>query len=305
MDKSGISAPAAAAEGSAERTTVRDRAKSAFARLFRHAPVLRRLLGPERHERPPDVPFDPAAYLALNPDVALAQCDPLKHYLRHGRNEGRSNGIVAHPRSGGGPLFVLQDGGAPFDAAKDSCVIVTHESSRTGCPINTLSMLGELNKTHNVLAVSLQRGTLDPLFRAQSSHFAAFDASVGRSADFIELRLSGILSEGDWRFAVVNSAVSAPVLPVLARHRIPSIVCVHEFAQYCPASYLESVFSHGALPVYSSRLCLKSTADALGIDVSGVPVLPQGKSAPPAFDASSDERRLRTMDRLARAKNRE
>lgn len=33
--------------------------------------------------------FDRDAYLAANPDVALAGCDPVEHYLAHGRREGR------------------------------------------------------------------------------------------------------------------------------------------------------------------------------------------------------------------------
>lgn len=33
--------------------------------------------------------FDPARYLALNPDVADAGVDPVGHYLEYGRREGR------------------------------------------------------------------------------------------------------------------------------------------------------------------------------------------------------------------------
>jgi hypothetical protein len=40
-----------------------------------------------RPTAPPD--FDPARYLQLNPDVAIAGVDPVEHYLEHGRREGR------------------------------------------------------------------------------------------------------------------------------------------------------------------------------------------------------------------------
>ncbi len=33
--------------------------------------------------------FDPAGYLKANPDVAAAGVDPVEHFLRHGRSEGR------------------------------------------------------------------------------------------------------------------------------------------------------------------------------------------------------------------------
>lgn len=33
--------------------------------------------------------FDPDFYLQVNPDVAAAGADPLGHWIRHGRKEGR------------------------------------------------------------------------------------------------------------------------------------------------------------------------------------------------------------------------
>ncbi|MCI0467351.1 MAG: hypothetical protein L0Y57_10160 [Beijerinckiaceae bacterium] len=40
----------------------------------------------------PDLPldFDPAAYLLANPDLLMARVDPYRHFLDHGRKEGRS-----------------------------------------------------------------------------------------------------------------------------------------------------------------------------------------------------------------------
>lgn len=59
----------------------------------RRPPAWRKWL--ERKPAPPvvdSVPddFDDAAYLRINPDVAAAQVDPREHYLKHGREEGRT-----------------------------------------------------------------------------------------------------------------------------------------------------------------------------------------------------------------------
>jgi hypothetical protein len=43
--------------------------------------------GDLRSDLPAD--FDPIAYLCLNPDVAMAEADPVLHYLEFGRSEGR------------------------------------------------------------------------------------------------------------------------------------------------------------------------------------------------------------------------
>ena len=84
-----------------------------------------------------------------------------------------------------------------------------------------------------------------------------------------------------YAFAIANSVCTWALLPVLSWHRIPSIVCIHEFAQYCNINELRAVFLYGTKVVYSSRICLKATADALGIDTCNVPVIAQGKSALP------------------------
>lgn len=42
--------------------------------------------------------FDSAYYLAANPDVAAAGINPVSHYLRHGRDEGRSPRPAASAR---------------------------------------------------------------------------------------------------------------------------------------------------------------------------------------------------------------
>jgi hypothetical protein len=39
---------------------------------------------------PAEEHFDPVAYLVANPDVAAAGADPWRHWLEHGRREGRS-----------------------------------------------------------------------------------------------------------------------------------------------------------------------------------------------------------------------
>ena len=44
---------------------------------------------PIRTSRHPSIAFDPAQYLAANPDVAAAGVNPLRHYLQFGYQEGR------------------------------------------------------------------------------------------------------------------------------------------------------------------------------------------------------------------------
>ena len=202
---------------------------------------------------------------------------------------------MAPSKFGGGRICDRQNGAIPFDDTKPNCIIVVHDSSRTGCPIHTWSMLCELNKAYNVLAISLKSGPLDGLFKAQSTEFVVFNGFVQQNSNFLHLSLLDLISGRNYLFAIVNGIYSWPILPVLSWHRIPSIVCVHEFAQYCSMDALRSVFQYGTQLVYSSRLCLQATANALGIDTSNIPVLPQGKSALPVDDTIEPTERERCV----------
>ncbi len=57
-----------------------------------------------REGRKPNPWFDPAYYLRAYPDVAKAGMDPLLHYIRHGRREGRN------PMAPGGQRRAVVDG---------------------------------------------------------------------------------------------------------------------------------------------------------------------------------------------------
>ena len=56
-------------------------------RYVHQRPYAVKLTNPEHGRLPSD--FDPAIYLALNPDVRAAGVNPRQHYLRHGMIEGR------------------------------------------------------------------------------------------------------------------------------------------------------------------------------------------------------------------------
>ena len=93
--------------------------------------------------------FDAAWYLEQYPDVAAAGIDPLRHYLDHGRYEGR---LGAAPRI---DFEVLEHG---YDPARETVVVVSHEASRTGAPLLALNILEDLRTRYNVVAILLGGG---------------------------------------------------------------------------------------------------------------------------------------------------
>ncbi|WP_374665738.1 hypothetical protein [Ramlibacter sp.] len=57
-----------------------------------------------REGKSPSAQFDVASYLALNPDVAAAGMEPLRHYLVHGQAEGRPLRAHTAPQADAAPL---------------------------------------------------------------------------------------------------------------------------------------------------------------------------------------------------------
>jgi len=98
--------------------------------------------------------FNAGLYLDLNPDVKNSGADPIKHYLKFGRFEGRHYSIS--------PLEI--EGQFNLRPERETILIVSHEASRTGAPILSLNLVGLLSKQYNILAVLLGGGPLTEAF---------------------------------------------------------------------------------------------------------------------------------------------
>lgn len=201
------------------------------------------------------------------------------------------------------PKYKLYNGAIQEDKAKPYCIIVSPISTRSGCPIHTLSMLRELNKKFNVLAVSLCEGELDELYKAESWRFLAFESVVRYDGDYQSKVLTKLIDDYQFKFAIVNSAFSGLVLKCLKEKRIPSVVCIHEFAQYCPPGSVKDCFQYGTKVVFSSKLCRDSVLKEVGLsEGEAYPILPQGKSSLPV--AQTEKISVREAELFSRLETR-
>ncbi len=228
--------------------------------------------------------FSAQGYLALYPDIVKAKINPYEHYQRHGKAEGRSNGLYAPLKYGGGPLSSVFEEGLAYDKSKKSCILVSHESSRTGSPINTWSMCRCLARKYNVLVISLTSGPLDDLFRLDSWKYVVFDSMVRFNADYLDFVLSEVLSSEPFEFAIVNSVVSSVILRVLTPKRIPTIACIHDAAPYCSLHALKDMCLYSSVTVFSSNFLRDGAAKKLGVETLDLPVINQGQSYVPVMN---------------------
>lgn len=225
--------------------------------------------------------YDWDFYLQQYPDVAAAGVDPLKHYLQFGRDEGR---IAVLPT-----LDFIGSPEADFDSARETVLVVSHEASRTGAPILSLNLVRILSKRYNVVALLLGGGALVEAFR-EAGAVVAGPCELRHHPIATKLILDKLFVRCHFKFALVNSIESRFVLSSLARHFIPSISLLHEFASYTrPRDAFRQALFWSTASVFSARLTLQSALDEYpDLDEEIAHILPQGRCELPF--ASLDEK---------------
>ena len=216
------------------------------------------------------VDFDPSFYLRANPDVAESGIDPAKHFLLHGRHEGRMAKA---------PSMVLNGSiETEFDPALENVLVVSHEASRTGVPILSLNLVRILKQRYNVVVLLLGEGPLVSSFRDEGAVVMG-PCNIRQNPFIADPMLGQLFSKCTFKFALVNSVESRAVLPSLAKHFIPSLSLLHEFAAYTRPSdaFHHALFWSGGT-VFSTKL---TRQNALGqhpdLFQSFTHVLPQGR----------------------------
>ncbi len=153
-------------------------------------------------------------------------------------------------------------------SSKDWILIVTHDTSRTGAPVLALNLVFGFSKKYNVATLSLGPGELKPNFIRASDAFYQNHGRDSNTQRFDE-RMSKIIKDHKFVFALVNSIESVWVTEALTKRAIPTVALVHEFSSY---SVLRDSIQNGLKSVsklvFSSSATLRSFKEAglLAID---------------------------------------
>lgn len=239
----------------------------------------------------PQADFDAEFYLLQYPDIASAGLDPHEHYVSHGRAEGRH---AVRPR------LVISPGGAPFDAKRETVLVVAHEASRTGAPVLSLNLVTALAERYNVVAMLLGDGPLLEEFRAGCSWLVGpmdLRGAPVRAAVIIEQLLALHQPE----FAVVNSIECRMVLEPLARRGVATLSLVHEFAAYTrPRIEFRNALHWADETVFSTPLTRESAyLEFPDLVEKAFTVIPQGRCKLPVAARDEDVRRREDSRLLA------
>lgn len=263
--------------------------------------------------------FSKEFYFISNPDVRSAGMDPWKHFVEFGAKEGRqifpfSNLVkfieqlckfTDEPTSKEDIILYLvseiyrieREEFKEFSSlirsvhfftkanierkcAKKFQLIVTHELSRTGCPINALNLAVGIQKKYPVIFLAMDGGEIQPEVEKLCNFFIKLPPPVKCNGLFIA-KLIGLIGHFiEIETGILNSLVSYRAGKACRDVKAHSLLFIHEFSYYLPKSYLNDFQSDTDLLVFSNET-IKKSFDATVKLSRPVLLINQGKSETP------------------------
>src|SRR4029077_20912034 len=174
-------------------------------------------------------------------------------------------------------IELFTEGLSRLGRKRETALLVTHESSRTGAPILALNLTRALRQKYNVIVVILREGALGYEFVAGS------DLAIGplnaeqRSPEFLTALFQEVSARMPIKFAIVNSIVSTVTLSALWENDIPIIHLIHEFSSYIrPRGQFRSSAFYSGGRIFPACIVRESARRELPKRTVPGRVLPQG-----------------------------
>lgn len=162
--------------------------------------------------------FSSRHYLNSYKDIDGSKVNPFWHYVFHGAQECRIT--LGKIREN------VQRGDLPYNPDRPTCLICTHEFSRSGAPAVALDIARDASKTHNVIVMGLRGGRIMDAFLDVSCSVAVVPSPI-KDWDYL-----GIEGLEKIEFAILNSVETAPFINPLVANGIPFVSYIHEFSDY-------------------------------------------------------------------------
>jgi glycosyltransferase involved in cell wall biosynthesis/predicted O-methyltransferase YrrM len=164
-----------------------------------------------------------------------------------------------------------------MDPTRQNVIVVVHETSRTGAPILGWNIAHHLARRYNVFTVHLGDGPLTP-------EFEAISIEVHKQKPDMDAGPRSLFEGRQFKYAIVNSSESRPMVEVCERHSVPTVLLMHEFASYVyPLASLTKAFDCASEIVFSAPMVARVSQEAHpGLHDRHLHILPQGRCVIPA-----------------------
>ena len=272
--------------------------------------ILYLLATPEDERVSPHPFFDRRFYQSAYPDLAHA-C-PVLHFIEHGISEDRSpnqffskNYVYAgSPSADFSSQSAVRHHLAHTSREKVRILVVSHAAGLTGAPGTALRVLEHFSAMDNVecfafIGASGER--LADFERVAHVHsfgqpFYKLDQSeISRSVE----KMMEITQDNPIAAAIVNSAESRFIVPVLARLGIPVITLVHEAADLYSPGEFDELMCESKRVIFGSQYVLNRTKLVCAADNGPVVVRGQGLQQPHIGSQSRERAREMVLDELS------
>lgn len=271
--------------------------------------VLHLMATPQAERVSPHPFFDHGFYKTAYPDLGGA-C-PVMHFIEHGISEDRSpnqffskNYVYAgSPASDFGDQSALRHHLAQPARDKIRLLVVSHGASLTGAPGTALRILEHFSGIDNVECFALvgAGGERLPDFE-RVAHVHSFGqpfyrldkAEIARCVD----KLIDVTQDNPIAAAIVNSAESRFIVPILARRGIPVITLVHEAADLYSAGEFDELMSESSRIIFGSEYVLNRARLVCGTEDRPVIVRGQGLQQPHIGSQNRQSSRAAILEEL-------
>lgn len=165
-----------------------------------------------------------------------------------------------------------------LDKTKETCVIVSHDASQSGCPILCWDIANKLAEQYNIIFVILGDGPILKQFIEIANYTISIPSKYRHNNKKINKILNSKLNSLNISFALVNSIESRDTLPYFLQNFIPSIICVHEFSVEFGEDAFIKAFHWANRVIFSTKIVLNEVLRRLGTQYITLPYYPQGIS---------------------------
>ena len=168
------------------------------------------------------------------PAIELPETPPLSITQDMAIARSPVDAIKEHAKNAKAMTLLEQQGQQVHRDDQRTILIVIHEASLTGAPILAWNLTNELKNDHNLIIISLRRGSLErhllnncTWLITPSENNEPFDYELAGPL------LDHLIKTENVTWALINSIESWRWPEMLHQHGIPCVMLIHEFATYC------------------------------------------------------------------------
>jgi glycosyltransferase involved in cell wall biosynthesis len=244
----------------------------------------------------PSEEFDTNYYVNAYPDVAQSNLNPLRHYITFGRSERRS----IRP-----PLTMIKKSEfiQALKPVENGTIFITHETSRTGAPINLLHLVKTYQTSigDNYVILSMAEGNYLEAFK-QLGNFLSFSKTISFYPDEITHELFLELNKLGYTKCIANTIFTGVFVYLLKQVKINPVFIINELPETIQAlncSIIARYLSNAKVNlVFPCQMIADQFSSHFGLSHGCAHIVPQSVRPTMRYDGKKIEAKKALLTKL-------